>query len=128
MEHATKESLRTLAARRLSELKAMEQGMEQARNTEGTGRACSTVPPPFRVEQVEQPEPSPPRTAWPPECFAARERFKQDHAILFPLIGLMVQTRSGSGRLLQVTERAAAVQLNGARDVSFLPWQEVAPR
>ena len=69
------------------------------------------------------------RSEWPPECRAARERFWQEHALLFPLIGRRVRTPKGEGRLLQVTERTCAVKLDADPSrVTFLEWQTVKPR
>ena len=66
------------------------------------------------------------RSEWPPECLDTEWRFGVPHARLFPLIGSRVQTAAGQGKLLQVLNGIAAVQLD-AEQVSFLPWKQVRP-
>ncbi len=56
--------------------------------------------------------PSTGTSVWPLECYAARERFGQAAAFLFPLIGHRVQTSRGPGRLEQVFAGRCTVVLD----------------
>ncbi len=64
---------------------------------------------------------------WPQESLDYVKRFQHAAARLYPLLGKTVQTSRGTGRLLQVLGRVAAVALEGRDDVTYLPWQEVFP-
>ena len=78
-----------------------------------------------------KPLPEPPKRTpepWPAECLEAEQRFGQRSARLFPLLGRVVSTPQGRGRLIQVLGETAAVILDSEPECAvFVRVEEVTP-
>ncbi len=71
------------------------------------------------------------KTLWPEACVDSLNRFGQPHAVLFPLIGKIVETPSGRGKLFNILSAkdgvVAGVILEGEDRVTRIPPADLKP-